>query len=494
MNYPGQGWTGQPQPGDQGQQPGGWPQQPQQYPGQYPQQPQQPHFPQTPYQGLQGQPGYQGQQPYSQQPPFPGQQFPAQYQPGYGAPQPPRKRKRSGLIVGVVVAVFVAAGAGVGTWFAFNHAAATGSSSPQAAATKLLADVGNDDILGLVNDLPPAEAALLRDTIQGSTDQLKRLQVIKPDASPQSATGLTVHTSGITFDDAGAEHINDHLTITKLVSGTITVSQTLSTNSYTDTFLHSAFPNGVPSNQTHTVNIADVVRQLGHPIRIATVQVNGNWYPSLFYTAADAGLQAAHKSWPATSIPAVGAGSADEAVQQFVQAALDADVKGIIERTAPDEMAALHDAGQVLVDAASNAQSSGVKIDSMHFADRSVSGGTDAVLTSMTLTQNGDQITLTQSGGCYAMQDSSTGENQRFCASDLTKQLENGDNFLPAALTKLIQDVVTGMMNKGVGVVATQVGGQWYVSPGRTVSQLALDLYGSITPDDLANLMKLSQH
>ena len=502
MNYPGQGWPGQPQPDDQGQAPaGGWPQQ--QYPQQqYPQQQQQ--FPQTPYQGL-------GQQPYGGQPPYQGQQFPGQQpygmpgqqppsgqfppmqypiaQPGYGPPAP--KKRRNGLIIGVVAAVVVAAGAGVGTWFALNHASTVGAASPQDAATKLLADVGNDDVLGMVNDLPPAEASLLRDTIQGTTDQLKRLQVIKPDATPQGATGVTVHTSGITFDNAGAERINDHLTITKLVSGTITISQGMSGNNFTDSFLHSAFPNGVPSGKTQTVNIADAVKQLGHPIRIATVNVNGSWYPSLFYSIADAGLQESHKQWPAQSIPAVGASSPDAAVQQFVQAIANSDARGVIERTAPDEMAALHDVGQVLVDSAGSGGSGSFKIDSMHFADRSVSGGTDAVLTGMTITEGDNQITVTASGGCYAMQ-ASTGESQRFCASDVTKQLDSGDHFLPAALTKLLTDMVTGMMNKGVGVVATQVNGQWYVSPGRTISQLVLDMYGTITPDDLANLLKLA--
>ncbi len=498
MTYPGQGWPGQPQPDDQGQTPAGWPQQ-QQYPGHHP--PAQ--FPQTPYQGL-GQPygaqqPYQGQQQFPGQQPYPGQpsgQFPPVQQPigqpAYWQPTPPRK-KRTGLIVGVVVAVVLVAGGGIGTWLAFDHAAGAGSASPQDAATKLLADVGNDDVLGIVNDLPPAEASLLRDTIQGTTDQLKRLQVIKPDANPQAATGVTVHTSGITFDTAGAERVNDHLTITKLVSGTITVGQGLKNNSFTDSFLHSAFPHGVPGSQTQTLNIADAVKRLGHPIRIATVDVNGRWYPSLFYSIADEGLQATQKAWPSESIPAVGASSADDAVQQFAQAIANTDARGIIERTAPDEMAALHDVGQALVDASSGGGRHEIKIESMRFADRPVAGGTDTVLTGMTLTPGGgDQITLTASGGCYAMQDRATGDNHRFCASDLTKSLDRSDHVLPPALTKLIQDMVSGMMNKGVGVVATQVGGQWYVSPGRTISQLMLDMYGTITPQDLANVMKLA--
>jgi hypothetical protein len=487
MTYPGQDGGGPWQP-PQGPAPGNWPQQPQpsaQYPqpGYYPQQ-QQP-YPGQPYPGQQ----FPGQPPMGPgQPPFPNMQYPV---------GPPPRRRRTGAIVGAIVAVVVLAGGGVGTWFAFNHAANTGSASPQAAATRLVSDVSNGDLLGMVNDLPPAEAGLLRDSINGTTDQLKRLNIVKQNVSPQAVTGTSIQASGLTFDNAAAEHINDHLTITKLVSGRITLSQNLDSNVYTDTFLHSAFPSGAPASHTQTYDIAQLVQQLGHPIRIATVDVNGEWYPSLFYSIADAGLQAAHENWPASAIPDVGTSSADDAVRQFAQAALDSDLRGVIERTAPDEMAALHDVGEVLVSAAGASSPSGVQIDSAQFQDRNVAGGVDAVLTSMTLTMNGDHLQLTKSGGCYSMQDSGTGQNQRFCAADVTRQLENGSDTMafPPALTKVINDMITGLMNNGVGIVASQVNGQWYVSPGRTVTQLALDVYGTLTPDDIAAVLRLGgQH
>ena len=499
MTYPGQGgpdqnpqgWPNQyPSTGgwpDQSQPAGGWPQQP----------PGQPQFPppqyQQPYGGQPAQP-YPGQ-PYGPppgQPPYPTMQYPIGQGP-YGPQLPQPKRKRTGLVVGVVVAVVVLAAGGVGTWFAFGRASSTGAASPQAAATKLVADVSNDDVLGVVDDLPPAESALFRDAEQGTADQLQRLRIIKSNDIKTASGAITLKTSGIRF--AGPEQINSHLAITNLVAGTITLGTNVTSNYYTDTFLHQAFPNGLPKTKPQTVNIGDAVRELGHPIRIATIQVDGEWYPSLFYSIADAGLRAAHQSWPRTAIPAVGAGSADDAVRQFVQAALNADVRGVIERTAPDEMAALHDAGQVLVDAARGGEPSGLHLASATFADRDVAGGTDAMLRSMTLTGQGDRITVRQSGGCYTLNGEGPGEHERLCASDLTKQLESGDTteFLPPQLVKLLQDMVTGVMNNGVGIVATQVDGEWYVSPGRTFTQLALDLYGSISPGDFASLMQLAQ-
>jgi hypothetical protein len=400
-------------------------------------------------------------------------------------------------MVGVIVAVVVLAAGGVGTWLALNRTAAagpTGSASPQAAATKLLADVGNSDVIGIVNDLPPAEAALLRDSISSSTDQLKRLQVVKPDVNSQQPAGVSISTKGITFDPAGPQRVNDHLAIAKLTGGTITVNADLAKYGYTDKFLKSVFPNGTPASKTQTLNIADGVRQLGHPIRIATVEVNGKWYPSLFYSITDAALQSANQQWPTRSIPATGAASADDAVRQFVQALLDANITQAIGLTAPDEMAALHDAGQAIVDASGNPHPSGVKIDSITFTDRSVAGGVDTVLSSMTLNSNGDRIQITQGGGCYSIQ--AQGHSQRLCASDLTQQMRAGaaGSFLPPAFTKVLQDFATGMMNSGVGIVASQVDGQWYVSPGRTIDQFALDIFSSISADDFAALLQLGNH
>jgi hypothetical protein len=475
--YPGgtQPYPGQPHPGQPNQ--GGQP-----YPGD-------PSAHQAPQQF--------GMPPRPPQSPFLEQQF-AEQQPLGAATywQPPKpKSSHKGLVLGLVVAVVVLAGGGAGTWYALNRTAdsgATGSATPQAAATKLLADVGNADVIGVVNDLPPAEASLLRDTITDTTQQLKRLQVVKPDVDPQQPGGVSVHASGITFDPSGVQQVNDHLAIAKLVGGTITINADMAKFGYTDQFLKSAFPNGAPADSTQTLNIADAVRQLGHPIRIATVAVNGKWYPSLFYSIADAGLQAAHLNWPASGIPAAGAVSADAAVREFAQALLDADFSKAIALTAPDEMAALHDAGPAIVNAAGDTPATGVKIDSATFADRSVAGGVDAVVSSVTLEYQGDQLTVSESGGCLTIQDQASGDQQKQCADDIAADMRQGagGDDLPPVLTKFFQDLSDGIMNSGIGIVATQVDGQWYVSPGRTVSELSTNVFSSINAADFSALLQ----
>ena len=110
---------------------------------------------QPPYgQGQQGYPGYPQQQPgYPPQQGYPQPGHPQQqgypppgYPPaGYGAPMPPPKKKRTGLILGIVVGVVVLLGAGIPLGiFASDYYASTGaapSSSPVPAECQVPAAV-----------------------------------------------------------------------------------------------------------------------------------------------------------------------------------------------------------------------------------------------------------------------------------------------------------------------------------------------------------------
>ncbi|MFD5545497.1 hypothetical protein ACFWJQ_02040 [Streptomyces goshikiensis] len=113
------------QPGPYGQQPGPYGQQPPPPPGGAP----------NPY----GQPGYPQQpgvppQGYPQQPPAPGYGYPQQ--PPYGGmpPQQPPKKSKAGVVIGVIVAVAVVAGAG---WYFTKGGGASGAISADTKGYKL---------------------------------------------------------------------------------------------------------------------------------------------------------------------------------------------------------------------------------------------------------------------------------------------------------------------------------------------------------------------
>ncbi|MER8098447.1 hypothetical protein [Streptomyces goshikiensis] len=127
--------------GQQPQQPGPYGGQPGPY-GQPPQAPQPGYgYPQQPPQGYPQQPPQPG---YPQQPPQPGYGFPQQQQqPAYGMPgQQPPKKSKAGVVIGVVVAVAVVAGAG---WYFTQGGGAGGSVSADTKGYKLVAPEAVDD-------------------------------------------------------------------------------------------------------------------------------------------------------------------------------------------------------------------------------------------------------------------------------------------------------------------------------------------------------------
>src|SRR5262249_37152657 len=144
---------------------------------------------------------------------------------------------------------------------------------------------------------------------------------------------------------------------------------------------------------------------LGHPIGIATVNVDGRWYPSLFYSIADAALHSMHQSWPTTAIAPSGADVPNEAAEDFLQDIVSAKPLLAIQKTSPVEMAVLHDMGQAVVNATKTAKSTGVLLGPIVFDDRRISPTeVDAVIQRMGMVlANGQKVQVNHTGDCYTV-------------------------------------------------------------------------------------------
>lgn len=464
----------------------------------YPQ-PQQP-YPQPGYPAAYPQQGpYAQQQPYPQMPGTyqqgygqPGQPYPGQVPMGYGPSPAPKKSKR-GLVIGLVVLLVVAI-AGGGTWFALSqqNSVASGADAPEDAALLLANSLGNGDLVGLVSTLAPAEAAVLTDSLKQSVDEYKRLGILSPDADPNAFTGLDVQTKDLTFDTNQAERINDHLTITKLTGGTLTITADIAKMPIAQDFLDGVLAQSgamsLPPAQTQTLNVADVVRDTGEPIRIATVNVDGEWYPSILYTVADYALKDAGMSWPSQAVPAQGADSPEEAVRQTVQAALDGDLRRVIELLPPDEMGVLHDVGSVILDAiAGEAESSGIRINKLETETSDVPGGTRVTLSALELEKPGEgTFSLTRDGDCYTVDEGSG--PQTMCADQFGEML--AQQVVGQMAPSFLRNFGTGLLQQGLGVVTTEVDGKHYLSPLRTVNEVGLTAMRAIQPEDITELIQ----
>ena len=488
MTYPGSG--GQWQPNDPSQQvPGSGPFPAQ--PGGYPQQGgyQQPGYPQQG--GYPQQPGHQtGPQPaqgYPQQPQYGG--LPDYGQQDYGQPAP--KKRGKGPIIGAVAAVVVVALGVAATIFVLNRSSSdqAGQDNPTEAATNLVNSLSQGDVLGVLESLTPAESALLVDFNAKTTERLKELKVYKEDADPNKLHGASVEATNLKYDEGAAEKVNDHLTITKLIGGTVSFHADVSELPLTDEFMDAAFPDGVSSEPTdEKVDIAEVVRQTGEPIRIATVKVDDKWYPSLFYTVADYALQGVDAEWPAESIANNGASTADDAVKEMVQAAVNADVERVIELLPPDEMGALHDAGPVLLEQMGSASPAPVEITKLETESTDAeTGGMKVMLKEIEVTADGETYRVTKDGDCYTAE--GEGNSDQLCADDVAAQI--GGTDMDPDVQQALANLASGLI-KNTGVVATEVDGKWYVSPLRTYSELGLTALSDLSPEDVIALVEMA--
>ncbi|SFQ56495.1 hypothetical protein SAMN05421810_109242 [Amycolatopsis arida] len=487
----------------------GWP--PPQHPGQpspqhsYPQHP----YPQHPYpQSQYPQSQYPGQPDPQQSYPAPGtpaqghpQAFPQAAWDAHGTPpQEPPRRSRRGLVIGLVVALVVAIGGGA-TWFALAQrgSAAAGAATPTEAVQNLADSLGTGDVVGLLGTLAPAEAALFTDPLEETTRELKRLRILDESADPTALSGVELKPENLAFDAAQEERVNDHVTITKLTGGTFTVTADLSKVPLADAFLDAMLSRSERREleqgpQTETVDIAEVVREIGEPIRIATVNVDGAWYPSLLYTIADYALRAQGEAWPRQSIPAGGADSPNEAVRQLVQAALDADVRRVIELLPPDEMGVLHDAGPAILESlGTDLEPSGVDVTRLETQPTQVNGGTRATVTALELTHTarGETMSLVRESDCYRM--AMGARTEQLCANELAGIVEEeADSGVPPEARQALRSLGTGLLQQGLGVVTTEVDGKHYVSPFRTFTEVNLTVLRSLRPEDVAALLKIA--
>lgn len=474
----------------------------------------QPPMPPPPYQGpppyppyQEPPPPYQGPPPFSPGPvpdpqpawqPQPPSGWQGPPQPGgwehLGPPLPQPRRSRRAPLIAAIATVAVIAG-GTASYIAFSNSSSGfgGAASPQEAVTSLVGDLNKSDLLGILDHLPPSERSALLDPLKESISQAKRLHLLRDSANASRVSGVDLTATGITFANGGDETINDHVTVVKLVGGTIEVNADLSQVPFTQQYLDIAFPGGIPATaKSHeTINLAQVNRDHG-PVRIATEKVNGKWYPSLMYTIAD---MAVHDSdgqnpGPADYVAPKGAPSAIDAVKQAVVALQNGDYQRLIELTSPDELRVLHDYGGVILRNSSPSSNSQVTIKDLQLTTRRVSGATRVSLKSVTVDAPEGQTTVAVSGDCLEI--TADGDYRKFCANDIINLLNSGPlrhrRVTPeqsAALSRFASAIPR------IGIDVTETDGQWYLNPVRSYLDLSNALLEPLQDNDLLALLKL---
>ena len=467
----------------------------------------QPGYGQPAAQPTYGQPGY-GQ---------PGPAQPTYAQPGYtpqnyGTPQQqygpspvgtpvgrPARKNRTATIVTVIAVVVALAVGGSFLYFGNKDAkSAGGHGTPQEATNAMLLSLTQKDPVGVADQLDPAEASLFSDFTGDTLTQLKRLQILDASASASDMTGSTVSVTGLTYG-SDPDQINDHLTVVKLTGGTITVTTDPSKLPITDKVKNLAGDKfSELKASTKTYNLADEVRKLGHPIRIANVKRDGKWYPSLFYTAADYWAQGSGVGNPTAAdfIAPNGGSSPEDTMNKLLDAATRGDTNTAISLLPPDEMGVLHDYGKLLTkNASSSSAMAKVTFSNATWDVTDVTGGKNVSLKTLTATVDGKDYALVRDPAAGSLTVTVPGEapvvlNDSTLDSFISKMSSESSPMAPQ-LVKIIKSEFTQVI--GLGVVMTQSGGSWYASPLRSYTGIFTAVLKGLDAGDIDYLISLAK-
>jgi hypothetical protein len=326
-------------------------------------------------------------------------------------------------------------------------------------------------------------------------NELKRLGVID-DSISSSSTGTTVTTAGITFNPTPIV-INDHVSVVELTAGTVTVKS--SGGSVFSPKVQDALPevkDAAGPLQDTTINIADEVSKLGHPIRIATVDHEGKWYVSLFYTAADNVAYAENPDYKlGAPVPNTGGATPDDAMNILLDKAMAGDFSGVIGVFSPDEMGVLHDYGSLFLPAASSDKPdlNGAQVSDVSWSDSDVTGGKKVSIKSLTIDSDGEKYVIQRDPAAGSLTVQAPGQGTVNVSKDNidTWIAQNSDADIPAQVIDIIKREFPQVI--GLGVVMVQAGdGKWYVSPLRTTSDVMVSLLKGLEPADIDYFISLA--
>jgi hypothetical protein len=170
-------------------------------------------------------------------------------------------------------------GGGVAFW---NFRSSTGAAdSPQAAVERLVRAVTDEDVLGVLAALDPAEGDLLRDGYKPTADQAASNGVIADEGDPLAS--VDVNATDLEYS---VENLGERVAAVRITAGKFDGSfdpSKLPSNTRKD------LPPDLLERKSGSTSIAELQGDSDEPIPpIVTVKRDSGWYVSVFYTIAEA--------------------------------------------------------------------------------------------------------------------------------------------------------------------------------------------------------------
>jgi hypothetical protein len=385
-------------------------------------------------------------------------------------------------------------------------ASSGGSKTPEAAVEAMLDSLSANDVLGVLDHLVPGEREVIKDATVDYVDELSRLGVLSDDLDLSGVPGFEFSYDGMTYD---VEQANERVWLVEITGGEITLGGNVAELPLGEMMFDRFDLDAIGPTETATIDIAEEAG--GEQIRVAVVEEDGQFYVSSFYTVAELAAASEGYSLPSTPIAAAGAATPEEAARGVIDAAIALDVERLIELTPPDEMAALHDYGPILVELADEALAESdiesqldgwtISVDALDFEEVEVTGGVKLLPVRIAVSAtnvDGSELEASASkvdATCvdYSVtarevrDDDSTEEvsaSGRRCAADIYDAFEGAD--VPIEVQRIAERMV-GQLGQ-LGVATVQVDGLWYVSPTRSVTDVVLVALQGLEQGDIETL------
>lgn len=369
-----------------------------------------------------------------------------------------------------------------GTVFAVSQLGSSGPGSPEAAVAELLDAASNEDVLGLLAALDPAERDALRDPVERMFEQLERLEVLDDSFALDGVAGIDLAFEDVTYR---TEPVRDDLARVYFTGGTVTgslQSDELPIGDFVSDTLErfDTDISGVEESETSDITDTDIF--------LVARDSGDGWRVSIGYTAAEAArLDAGLPLDDTLAIEPVGADSPEEAVEGLLQATAAFDLRGVIARLSPDELGALQAyAGLFIDDAAAGVAEASedfqITIDDVSLrSDRS--GDRASVFVdgfAVSMTSEGETISWTYADGCFTAEGAMEGldldgtpfEDGPVCTDDLSEVMEDfsGTSTVDGLESDFGVELPSfpSLETPTIGITTTRTDGEWYVAPVAT--------------------------
>ena len=425
---------------------------------------------------------------------------PTQQTPAYGLPgnpagasvvlasvQRPPRRSRAKMLGAVAGVVAVLGAATFAVAQLRSNDTNGGAASPKELGDKLVAAFTSEDVLGAIDLLVPGERETFRQPMIDLVHELTRLEVADKSADLNKIGGVDISISNQKVTVAQT-NVSDIARVTITGRSKIVVDgKAVPIGNF---LVDQAF-NGERANLDANKDDAKF------DLSFASVERDGRWYVSLFYSAAD--KLRSGKDIPEKGVTPAGAATPEGAVDDMLTAIEKLDIEKMIAGLNPNEAEALQryaplfiaDAQRQLDDFAGR-----ITITSPKYSVTGSGNTRQVSLTAVKFTadSNAKQIDFEIKNGCVTMSTADT----KFDSCDAKGLDKTVDKYLDqqgitdtAPLHTFIKDARKAFSDFEMhGLVVDNVNGKWFVSPIGSFTELLLSTLRALDRNEIETLVK----